>query len=392
MSRYGRVAGESTLYAPAVALVAGALLLTLILQHVQQKPPSLFLFYVAIVGAAWIGGRGPGLLAAALSGPAGLYFNTGALHGYVLSVDSVILSASFLTCAVAGGALNAWRLSNAEGLRKSHRALEIKALELQYANERLRAQIANREHAERALRETQSELMRIERLTTMGQLTASIAHEVKQPLTAIIANASSCARWLDRATPDIAEARAAALRIVRDGERANEVIGHIRALTRRGAAQHSDLNVGDAIASVLALTANELEANGVRVRVCLPPSMPPIKGDRIQLQQLFLNLIMNAIEAMAQMPVAARSLSVQGRTDADQITLTIADSGCGLAPDVARNLFQAFTTNKPNGMGLGLSICRTIVETHGGTIEAGPAAACRGAAFTIALPLSTDVP
>lgn len=376
-------------YGLAAASVACALLLTLALQPFQDGRPTLFAFFAAILVSAWLGGMGPGGLAVALSLPACLYFYAVELHSTAISVNSFVLSFPFALCAAAGGFLNAQQRQAAEGLRKAHREVEHKARELQATNERLVAQMAERRRAEQALREAQAELMRVARLTTMGELSASIAHEVNQPLTAVVANAGSCVRWLDASRPNIEEARAAALRIARDAARACEVIGNVRAMVRGGPPKKTLLDINETIAGLLRLLDNEIQAQGIVVEAELAQGLPALRGDRVQLQQLFLNVLMNAIEAMAVIPPRRRVLRVRTRLERAELRITVQDTGQGIPLEAADRLFEAFVTTKPQGTGLGLSICRTIVEAHGGTISAGPAIPC-GAAFDIRLPFDGD--
>jgi PAS domain S-box-containing protein len=240
--------------------------------------------------------------------------------------------------------------------------------------------------ASEGLREAQTELAHANRLTTMGQLTASIAHEVNQPIAATITNAQAALRWIDALPPDLEEARQAITRIVNDGLRAGDVIHRIRTLIKKVPARIDRIDINDIIHDVVTLTRNELSNNGVSLQTRLAQGLPPIQGDRVQLQQVILNLIINAIEAMSSMSNGARELSISTGIDTSSGALVaVRDSGPGLDPASLNRLFDAFYTTKSSGMGMGLSICRSIIEAHEGRIWA-EANSPQGAAFQFILP------
>jgi C4-dicarboxylate-specific signal transduction histidine kinase len=204
-------------------------------------------------------------------------------------------------------------------------------------------------------------------------LTASIAHEVNQPLAAIVANGNAAMRWLGHATPDLAEAMAALTRIVQDGLRAADVISAIRGMVRRGEPASQALDMGALVREVLGLLRTEIESNGVTLARDIAEDLPEVRGDRVQLQQVVLNLVMNAIEAMAGQPAGERRLRVDvTRSGIDHIAVGVSDTGPGIPPEVAARVFEPFYTTKNHGMGMGLSICRTIVEAHGGKLTLQP--------------------
>ena len=235
----------------------------------------------------------------------------------------------------------------------------------------------------------QSELARVARLTTMGEMTASIAHEVNQPLSAIVANGSAGLRWLANATPNLDEARAAFKRIVNDGHRASEVISTIRAMFKKDAQARSWLEVNDLVRDVLRLAHGELQSHGVSVRTRLAAGLPRVLADRVQLQQVILNLVMNAVEAMSPVTDRARVLRVACELcRPSNVLLTVEDSGTGIEPDNMDRIFETFYTTKSHGMGMGLSICRSIVEAHGGSLAASRAHP-RGSVFQIVLPIDS---
>jgi signal transduction histidine kinase len=225
--------------------------------------------------------------------------------------------------------------------------------------------------SQEALRTSQAELAHVTRLMTMGELAGSIAHEVNQPLSAIVASGSACIRWLAGTTPNLAEAREAAARIVRDGKRAGDVIQRIRALTRKATTEKERLDLNGTIQEVLGLAKAEMLKNRVALRTELRDDLPLVLGDRIQLQQLVLNLIINGIEAMSGVCDRPRELAIStlnGGTD--QVLVKVRDSGVGVDPKSSERIFEAFYTTKPAGMGMGLSISRSIVQNHGGRLWA----------------------
>jgi len=250
--------------------------------------------------------------------------------------------------------------------------------------------ITERKRAEDELRDAQMELAHVNRIAIMGQISASIAHEINQPVAAVLISAETGLRWLSRAEPDMAEAREALIRIVRDARRAGEIITRIRALTKRAVPQKDLLDLNEIIQEVIALTRSEIQRNGVSLRTQLAKSLPLVQGDRIQLQQVILNFFVNAMEAMSEVSEESRELHINTEEDgSDGVLLAVRDSGPGVPPEGAERLFEAFYTTKPAGMGMGLSICRSIVEAHGGRIWAG-ANAPKGAVFQFTLPGGGD--
>jgi signal transduction histidine kinase len=219
----------------------------------------------------------------------------------------------------------------------------------------------------------QSELARVTRLTTMGAMTASIAHEINQPLAAIVTSSNAGLRWLARDAPDLAEARAALQRIANDGHRASQVIGSIRSMFRNDARERTAVDVNHLIREALALVDGDLQRMSVSVHTELAGQLPPVLADQIQLQQVIVNLVTNAVDAMRPVTERARVLRVRSARDAaNGVRVMVEDSGTGIDPQAAERIFDPFFTTKSNGMGLGLSICRSIVEAHGGRLWASP--------------------
>ena len=230
---------------------------------------------------------------------------------------------------------------------------------------------AQRRLAESALRQAQAELAHVTRAVTMGELTASIAHEINQPLAAVVTNANAGLRWLAGTAPNLAEARAALERIVRDGKRASEVIRRIRAWFKKSAGEKILLDMNEVIQDVLGLIQTEIEKNGVVLRTSLADHLPPVVGDRVQLQQVILNLVMNGIEAMSSVTDRPRELAIRSDPyESDKVRIAVQDSGVGLKPESQDHLFTAFFTTKPKGMGMGLAISRSIIENHNGRLWA----------------------
>jgi len=244
-----------------------------------------------------------------------------------------------------------------------------------------------RKGAEEALREAQTELAHVTRVMTMGELAASIAHEINQPLAAVITNGSACLRWLAGATPNLDEAREAVERIIRDGNRASDVIGRIRALVKRSGTEQVRLDINEVIQEVVGLIQTEIQKNGVVLRMELAGDLPRVLGDRVQLQQVILNLLMNGIEAMSTVTDRSRDLLLRSRQyESDKVLIAVQDSGIGLQPESLDHLFEAFFTTKLKGMGMGLAISRSIIEAHGGRLWAVPNDG-PGVTFEFALPV-----
>jgi PAS domain S-box-containing protein len=240
---------------------------------------------------------------------------------------------------------------------------------------------------ERRYREAQLELAHANRVATMGELTASIAHEVNQPLAALLTNAETAVRWLARQPPHLEKAKPLIDNIIDDGKRAAEIVSRIRDLSRKTATRKENLEVNETILGVIGLTRVPTSEKGVLAKVQLAEGLPPISGDRVQLQQVILSLIMNAIEAMSEVGERSRELSITtSRAEMDSVLVMITDSGPGLPPANPERIFDAFYTTKANGLGMGLSICRSIIEAHGGRLWATPNEP-HGAVFCVTLPI-----
>jgi PAS domain S-box-containing protein len=240
---------------------------------------------------------------------------------------------------------------------------------------------------EEAMREAQAALTHVSRVTAVGELAASITHELNQPLTGVISNSHACLRWIQATPPDLEEVRHAVERTLRDGTRAADVISKIRSLLRKTEVETAPLNINDAIREVVALAQPEVRKNGVKLRIDLDPALPSVNGDRVLLQQVILNLLINAIEAVAPVEREQRKLQVTSqRSDPATVLIAISDTGRGLGEKSFEEISKAFFTTKPNGMGMGLSISRSIVTSHGGQLWAEPNPD-RGTTFQFTLPV-----
>jgi signal transduction histidine kinase len=234
----------------------------------------------------------------------------------------------------------------------------------------------------------QSELARVTRLTTMGEMAATVAHEINQPLAAIVANGNAGLRWLKNKMPDLEEVEQSLKRIVKDGHRAGETIRSIRGMLRKTSQAKMPLDVNELVRGVIALAHNELAKHRVQVQTALSPGLPPVLADRAQLQQVMWNLIVNAAESMDSVVDRARILKVRSEMHDDaNVLLTVEDSGIGIAPQDHNRIFEAFFTTKSSGIGMGLSICRSIVEAHGGSLSVS-AGKPHGSIFRVVLPMA----
>lgn len=316
-------------------------------------------FFPAVMIAAYFGGFWPGTVATVLSAVAANYFLTGQLRFlHVTSVNDVTALILFVLVGLIISGLS-------ESLHRARRRI--------VSHERQRA-------------EAQTKLAHVNRVATIGQLAASFAHEVSQPVAAAVTNAQAALRWLGARPPDLDEARQALGRIIKDGNRAGEVIGRIRGLIKKVPPRNDRLDINETVREVIALTRSELLRNGVSLQTQLAKGLPLVQGDRIQLQQVILNLIINAVEAMSGVSEKSRALLIATGTDASGgVLVEVRDSGTGLTPQSLDHLFDPFYTIKPGGMGMGLSICRSIIEAHGGRLWATMNAP-QGAVFHFTLP------
>jgi C4-dicarboxylate-specific signal transduction histidine kinase len=324
-----------------------------------DAPASCFLLAVAV--SSLFGGLGPGLLSIGLSAAAFNYLFLRrtippAVEPAVFFRFAVFLFATLLIATL----------------------IEIK-----------RRVEDSRNRAEQALRQANLDLARVSRVTTMGELTASLAHEVNQPIAASITDANTCLRWLMRDPPDLAEAREAASRTIKDVARAAEIIGRVRQLFKKDTLQQELVDINETIRETILLLHSEATQHDILVRTDLAAMLPQIMGDRVQLQQVLVNLMMNSIDAMKNVD-GTRELTIQSqRSEDDQVLISVSDTGVGLPPQHADQIFSAFFTTKPQGTGMGLRISRSILESHRGRLWAA-ANPPRGATFHLTLPTKVE--
>jgi C4-dicarboxylate-specific signal transduction histidine kinase len=325
-----------------------------------DAPVSCFLLAVAV--SSLFGGLGPGLLSIGLSALAFKYMFLRraippAVEPAVLLRFAAFLGATLLIAAV----------------------IEIK-----------RRAEGSRNIAEEALRQANSDLARVSRITTMGEVTASLAHEVNQPIAAAVIDANTCLRWLTRDPADLDEARDAASRTINDATRAAEIISRIRQLFARSTPQRDLVDINAVVREMVLLLGSEATRHAIAVRTDLEANLPRVLGDRVQLQQVVMNLMMNSIEAMRDVS-GTRELTVRSqRGENEQVVVSVSDTGVGLPPEHAAEIFNAFFTTKPQGTGMGLRISQSIVESHGGRLWATNSPP-RGASFHLILPSKAEI-
>jgi len=375
-------------YGIAVFSVAAALIISRSpALHLEAAPVSLFL--CAVILSAWFGGVGAGLLATALSALAFYYYFLPPIYSLDAKPGEIPRLVIFMVSAVFVGSLSAAERSATESLRRARDDLKGTVQELQRSNEALQTESLERKHAEEARREAQAELARVSRVTTMGELTASLAHEVNQPIAAAVTNANTCLCWLTRDHPDLEEAREAASRIVKDATRAAGIISRVRLLFKKSTLQRELVDVNEAIREMIVLLRSEATRYNITVRMELAADLPRIMGDRVQLQQVLMNLIVNSIDAMKEVD-GARELAVKSqRTEKEEVLVSVSDTGVGLPPEQTEQIFNAFFTTKPHGTGMGLRISRSIVESHGGRLWASENSP-RGASFCFTIPTKIE--
>lgn len=376
-------------YSIAVGLVVVALMLSLLLQEPFENP-SWFFFPAAVLASAWMGGIGPGWLAVVLSTLAAQYFFIPPFRSFAMKPQDIPFFLSFAACEIFATRLVAWRIRTEESLREARDELELRVAErtteLKTANEALRRQMDEQRRTEQALQAARTELARIVRITMIGELAASIAHEVNQPLAAVVANADACTAWLGHSTPNIAEAKAAADRAIQGATRAADVIARIRSLINKGTPERVPVRLNAVIEETATLLKSQAERNSVAITTDLDTALPEVIGDRVQIQQVILNLMINGIEAMSGVEGRARQLSIRTERQEKQVTVEVSDNGVGVDQETMSRLFEPFFTTRPRGIGMGLSISRSIIEAHSGRlwVESTPA---QGSTFTFTLPI-----
>jgi C4-dicarboxylate-specific signal transduction histidine kinase len=330
----------------------------LILAWPIDAPSSCFL--LAVTASSLFGGLGPGLLSVVLSALAFEHFFLWRTFPPAHETATFLRFAVFVIATLLITAL-----------------MEVK-----------RRVEESRTRAQEALRLAQSDLARVNRVSTMGELTASLAHEVNQPIAAAVTDANTCLRWLTRDHPDVEEAREAASRVVKDATRAAEIISRVRLTFTKSTPQRELVDVNEVIKEMIVLLRNEASRYSISVRTELS-DIPQIMGDRVQLQQVMMNLMLNAIDAMKNVEGTRELVIKSQRVEDEQLVLAVSDTGVGLPPQQADQIFNAFFTTKSHGTGMGLRISRSIVESHGGRLWAADNSP-RGASFYLTLPTKLE--
>jgi C4-dicarboxylate-specific signal transduction histidine kinase len=373
----------------AIALVAAALALTLLLHSFVSTAGYVF-FYAAVLASAWFGGKWSGSLAVILSGLTVAYFFTPPVYSFLISRDSLPLFIEFAGSAIIVAWFSSWRKRAEIELRQARDELQFRVeertAELRHTNQQLHAEMDERKRVEDAYYEARRELSRLNRISAMGALAASISHEINQPLAAVVTNADACSIWLTADPPNLDEARRTIDCIAREGTRASDVVRRIRAMFTKGAPEISQVQINSLILEVGGLLASELFHNRVELQTDLAGDLPPALGDAIQLRQVLVNLAVNAIEAMSAVVDRPRMLLIRsGMKGADELLIAVEDSGPGIVPQDRPRIFEAFFTTKSKGTGMGLSISQSIIESHGGRLWASPNAQY-GMTFQFTLP------
>jgi C4-dicarboxylate-specific signal transduction histidine kinase len=376
-------------YVLAVITVGLAAAITLNLASVIKHTATLFL--CAVMFSSWYGGLWPGVFAALLSVVALDYYFIPPIYALGLPVEEVPDMIIFVATTLFISWLSGEQKRSKESLRQARDELDAKVqertVELKKANQQLQSEIAERESAEEDLIRVQAEIARIARITTMGEMAASIAHELNQPLGSIVMSGDAGLRWLGTKPPNLDEVRQAVEAIIRDGTRASNVLVRIRDLFRRGERLKERSDINEIINEVIALSEGELRRNETLLRTEMLGNLPPVVVDRVLLQQVILNLMMNGMEAMRAVSDRMRVLRI--RTEEQplgSVFVLVQDSGVGLDPKHSSRIFEPFYTTKMEGIGMGLTISRSIIEAHGGRLWAiasdGP-----GSTFCFTLPI-----
>jgi C4-dicarboxylate-specific signal transduction histidine kinase len=347
------------------------------------------LFLCAVMLSAWFGGVGPSLLATTLSALAFHSYFAHPIYSSGPKSAEIPRLFMFIVANLLIGLLSAAQRNAKESLRRTHDDLKRTVQDLEKSNQALHAESRERKQTEEALRQALADLARANRASSMGELTASLAHEVNQPIAAAIIDATTCLRWLSRDQPDLEGARAAASRSVQDGKRAGEIVNRIRLLFKKGALKRELVDLNEIIREMVLLLQRESTQYAVFVRTEPAADLPQVMGDRVQLEQVLMNLMMNSIDAMKDVD-GTRELTVQSQRGEDsRVLITVSDTGVGLPPQQGDEIFDAFFTTKTYGTGMGLRISRSIVESHGGLLWAADNPP-RGARFCFTLPIKHE--
>ena len=357
-------------------VIALGLARTFLYFHLPQPFAVFALSAIAIT--YWYGGIKPGILSTVL---ALIVRNSYEPAGRLGAAPLALYDLAFVIFAVL--MTLATQARDELELRVAERTAELTR-----SNEDLKREIADHIRDSESLRQAQEDLARISRITTMGELTASLAHEVNQPIAAAVTNATTCVRWLVRDPPNVEEARAAASRLVKDATRAADIVSRIRTLFKKGSTpQRESVDLREVVREMILLLRSETSHYSISIQTDIASDLPRVMADRVQLQQVFMNLMMNGIDAMKHTN-GERELTITSRQEEDEVLVSVSDTGMGLPPRMADRIFDAFFTTKEHGTGMGLSISRSIVESHGGRLWVVENSS-RGASFCFTLP--TDV-
>lgn len=350
---WGRSQPMFALYGAALLFVAVSFVCSFLLQRFFPYP-FLFFFFGAVMASAWFGGTGPGLLSVVLSTVLVDYFFVPPFNSFSISPSAEAYFGAFVACAVVASWVSSSKKNTEQALLQARNDLE------QRVSERTAA-----------LMKTQGELAHLSRMLSMAELTASVVHEIGQPLTGVVTNAQACLEWLSGSAPNIDKARRSADGIVRDSTRAVAVLERIRSLFRKSPPEKEWLNINDIIEEMMVLVRDEARRRNVQIHVLLEQSLPQVRVDRVQIQQVILNLVVNAMDAVNESVAEDKRIFLMSRKNRhDELVVRVEDCGVGVAADLRNRMFEPFFTTKPHGIGVGLSITRSIVEAHKGQITA----------------------
>ncbi len=378
-------------YGLSLLFVAAALTFTLLLQRFFPYP-VLFVFFAAVMASSWFGGVGAGLFAVFISTVAVDYFFVPPFRSFAIGAQNVTYFASFVVFALVASWVSSAKRKDEEALREARDQLEVRVAErtaeLQRSNTDLQRSIEQHETAQQSLMKTQAELAELSRFLTMAELTASIAHEVNQPLTAVVVYGRACLEWLSANPPNLDEARRATETIIQDGTRAGAVLNRIRALFKKQSVARDWLDLNDVIRDAANFAREEAARNRITIRTEPARDLPKIKGDRVQLEQVVLNLVINAIDALRE-TIDGKEIVIGSRREGPgHAIVSVEDSGIGIGLDISTKIFDPFFTTKSQGIGMGLSISRSIVESHGGRLWVEQRLP-KGAIFRFTIPLGS---
>jgi signal transduction histidine kinase len=365
-------------YGIALLSVASAWILSQSLGLGPGSPATPF--FCAIVLSAWYGGVGPALVAIALS-HLGFLFH----HHFRFSAGLPMFTVSNILLA----GLSIAQRNAKESLRHARDGLRRTVQDLQATNEALLRESRERIQTEEALRQARTDLTHANRVSSMGELTASLAHEVSQPIAAAITDVNTCLRWLARDQPDLDEARAAASRGINDATRAAEIIKRVRQLYMKETLQREPVDLNEVIQEMVLILRSEATQFAVSIRTELAANLRPVMGDRVQLQQVLMNLMINSIDAMKSVDEMRELVIKSQRGENEQLQVFVSDTGIGFPLQQENQIFDAFFTTKPHGTGMGLRISRSIIESHGGRLWAVDNSP-RGVKFCFTLPVSGE--